>query len=95
MQAMDKDGDGTIDFEEFETWWRANGGDLESKRHLAMTINVEGGVQLLLVSVCSTFAGIQSTTAFTRVLGRCFDNTGSQRFSTKTALVGRFRGGAR
>ncbi len=49
MDAMDKDGDGTIDFEEFESWWRANGGDLESKRHLAMTIVVEGDVQLLLV----------------------------------------------
>lgn len=49
MEEMDKDGGGTIDFDEFEAWWRANGGDLESKRDLAMTIVVEGGVQLLLV----------------------------------------------
>ena len=49
MQEMDKDGGGTIDFEEFESWWRANGGDLETKRALAITIVVEGGVQLLLV----------------------------------------------
>ena len=49
MSAMDKDGDGTISYEEFETWWRTNGGDLEKHRSLAFTV-VLPDLNLLLVS---------------------------------------------
>ena len=89
---MDKDGDGTIDFEEFESWWRANGGDLESKRHLAMTIVVEGDVQLLLVREHRAIPRLPSA-ALSRELLRA-DATGCQRHGTETKLVGRFRGSA-
>ena len=49
MTQMDTDGGGTIELDEFEAWWSANGGDLEKYRHLAFTVTA-GGVQLLLVA---------------------------------------------
>lgn len=55
MQEMDTDGNGSIDLEEFQTWWHANGGDLESKREFAMAIDVTGGEQLLLVRNAAQF----------------------------------------
>ena len=48
MSEMDKDGDGTISYEEFESWWRNNGGDLEKHRELAFTV-VLPDINLLLV----------------------------------------------
>ena len=49
MAQMDTDKSGTIDFSEFEGWWKANGGDLEKYRDLAFTV-VAGDVTLLLVA---------------------------------------------
>ena len=49
MAEMDTDGGGTIDFAEFEMWWSNNGGDLEFKRPLAITIMADD-VQLLVVA---------------------------------------------
>ena len=50
MSEMDKDGDGTISYEEFESWWRTNGGDLEKHRALAFTV-VLPDLNLLLVRI--------------------------------------------
>eukprot|EP01043_Picozoa_sp_COSAG02_P038012 COSAG02_NODE_2899_length_7779_cov_6.028776_2_plen_433_part_00 len=49
MAEMDIDGDGTISFSEFETWWSANGGDLEVHKDRALTIGA-GDLHLLLVA---------------------------------------------
>jgi|EP01043_Picozoa_sp_COSAG02_P031561 hypothetical protein len=48
MSEMDKDGDGTVSYAEFESWWRNNGGDLEKHRPLAFTV-VLPDLNLLLV----------------------------------------------
>jgi hypothetical protein len=53
MAEMDKDGDGTVSYEEFESWWRNNGGDLEKHRALAFTV-VLPDINLLLVRTSST-----------------------------------------
>ena len=53
MSEMDKDGDGTISYTEFESWWRNNGGDLEKHRPLAFTV-VLPDLNLLLVRTAST-----------------------------------------
>lgn len=52
MSAMDQDNDGTISFEEFESWWRTNGGDLELYRALAFTV-VLPDLHLLLVRIAT------------------------------------------
>ena len=49
MSQMDTDGNGTVGFDEFSEWWRANGGDLEKYRPQALTVTA-GDVQLLLVA---------------------------------------------
>ncbi len=49
MVEMDTDGSGEIELDEFESWWAQNGGDLEVKRHLALTVYA-GDVELLLVA---------------------------------------------
>ncbi len=49
MAEMDTDGSGEIELDEFESWWAQNGGDLEVKRHLALTVYA-GEVELLLVA---------------------------------------------
>ena len=49
MVEMDSDGSGTIEFAEFEQWWRDNGGDLEKHREQALTV-VAGDTQMLLVA---------------------------------------------
>eukprot|EP01043_Picozoa_sp_COSAG02_P089885 COSAG02_NODE_26810_length_623_cov_180.240458_1_plen_203_part_01 len=49
MVEMDMDGSGEIGLDEFESWWAQNGGDLEVKRHLALTVYA-GDEELLLVA---------------------------------------------
>ena len=43
-------GDGRISFEEFQTWWLENGGELQKMRHLAFTVQLSDGDILLLVA---------------------------------------------
>ena len=43
-------GDGRISLEEFQEWWQNNGGELQKLRHLALTIQLSGGDDLLLVA---------------------------------------------
>ena len=43
-------GDGQINLDEFQIWWRENGGDLEKQKHLALTVQLRGGDDLLLVA---------------------------------------------
>jgi hypothetical protein len=50
MQEMDTDGGGAVGFEEFATWWGANGGDLEEHRAKALTLVLRDGLELLLVA---------------------------------------------
>ena len=61
MSTMDKDGDGSISYEEFETWWRTNGGDLEKHRSLAFTV-VLPDLHLLLVRTSATRTTCSRTT---------------------------------
>eukprot|EP01046_Picozoa_sp_COSAG06_P070586 COSAG06_NODE_19805_length_822_cov_0.887967_1_plen_171_part_10 len=49
MAEMDHDGGGTVCFKEFEVWWHAHGGDLETHRERAFTIGA-GDLHLLLVA---------------------------------------------
>ena len=49
MTQMDTDGDNQVQFEEFERWWRDNGGDLAKHTERAMTIQA-GDLELLLVA---------------------------------------------
>ena len=55
MVEMDKDGGGTVSFDEFEGWWKMNGGDLEAHRLLAITVHT-ADVQLLLVRPLGLYA---------------------------------------
>ena len=50
IRQMDTDGNGEISEEEFLVWWRTNGGDLETYRHLAFSATCVGGVHLILVA---------------------------------------------
>jgi hypothetical protein len=43
-------GDGQISLEEFQVWWQENGGELQKLRHLALTIQLSGSDDLLLVA---------------------------------------------
>ena len=40
MASMDSDRSGTVEFDEFKTWWEEWGGDLEKRRDLAFTLAV-------------------------------------------------------
>jgi hypothetical protein len=53
MAQMDKDRSGTVGFDEFDTWWKQNTGDLEKKRHLAFTIQTAGTTLLLMAPTAS------------------------------------------
>ena len=43
-------GDGKISLEEFQAWWQENGGELQKLGHRALTIQLSGGDDLLLVA---------------------------------------------
>ena len=49
MAQMDTDGDNQVQFDEFERWWRDNGGDLAKHTEQALTIQA-GDLELLLVA---------------------------------------------
>lgn len=49
MAQMDTDGDNQVQFDEFERWWRDNGGDLAKHTERALTIQA-GDLELLLVA---------------------------------------------
>ena len=68
---MDADGSGSIDFAEFEAWWRSTAGDLEKQQAQAFTV-VAGDAQLLLVapSVEAKRAWVNGLTAVLRSLRR-------------------------
>ena len=48
--SFDSIGDGRISFEKFQEWWQENGGELQKLRHLALTIQLSDGDELLLVA---------------------------------------------
>ena len=49
MTTMNTDRNGRVTFDEFDSWWKEAGGDLEKHRDRAMTV-VAGDMQLLLVA---------------------------------------------
>ena len=71
QEEMDADGSGSVDFAEFEAWWRSTGGDLEKQQEQAFTV-VAGDAQLLLVapSVEAKRTWVNGLTAVLRSLGR-------------------------